>query len=389
MKVRLKRVYIVSFLFSLHIAISAYVNSTYLTTVMPAKYVGLLYSIASFLTLFVFFNSSKILEKLGNRRLNLVFILCNMVGLSGLIASTNPIIVGASFIIFIMTNILVFFCIDIFIEHLSDRNTTGRIRGIYLTISNVAWMLSPLIFGFLITKEGGYKSIYILAFLVMIVMSLVTLFSIRRFEDRKYERMPFSETLKFLNKNNHLRAIIIINFLVQFFFSWMVVYTPIYLTEHIGLSWDQIGIIFTVMLAPFVILSLPIGILIDKYHVKKRVLILIGTIILVISTASITFTDSKSVLLWAVILFLTRVGASAIETTSEIYFFTHVKEEESNILSLFRDMQPLSYLIGPLFGTILLGIIPFKHLFLSLGIIMLLTLYFIKKLKHHHEEYQR
>ena len=75
MKVRLKRVYIVSFLFSLHIAISAYVNSTYLTTVMPAKYVGLLYSIASFLTLFVFFNSSTILEKLGNRRLNLVFIL--------------------------------------------------------------------------------------------------------------------------------------------------------------------------------------------------------------------------------------------------------------------------------------------------------------------------
>ena len=39
----------------------------------------------------------------------------------------------------------------------------------------------------------------------------------------------------------------------------MIIYTPIYLHEHLLLGWDQIGFIFTIMLLPFIILEFPLG----------------------------------------------------------------------------------------------------------------------------------
>jgi len=164
----------------------------------------------------------------------------------------------------------------------------------------------------------------------------------------------------------------------------MVVYTPIYLYKHIGLGWDQIGVIFTIMLAPFIIFGLPIGILIDKYHVKKRTLLYVGIIIMSFSTFLISYITTKNIALWSLVMFMTRMGASITETTSEIYFFTHIGEEDTYLLSVFRDMTPVAYIIAPVISTLIFIILPLKFLFAILGIIILSALYYIPKLRHNH-----
>lgn len=382
---KINRMYILSFFFSLHIALSAYVNSTFLSSIISEKYVGILYTLSSIATLLLLSKSANILKYFGNRRLILILLLVNMLSLVGMITSTNPYIVASSFVVFVSTNTQILFCIDIFIEHFSRNKNIGRTRGLYLTIINLAWMLSPLLAAFLITKEGGYKAIYILAFIAIVIMTLGLIFSVKTFKDKTYNRTPFLETYRYLKTNHHMLAITIIYFILQFFYAWMVVYTPIYLYQHIGLGWGQIGIIFTIMLAPFVLFGLPIGILIDKYHVKKRILLYIGFIIISVSTFLIAGITTKSIILWAIVLFITRVGASIIETTSEIYFFTHIKEEEAYLLSIFRDMNPVAYLIAPILGTVVFIFLPFKFLFIILGIILLSGLYYIPHLKHKNE----
>jgi len=374
--------YFLSFIFTLHIAISAYVNSIFLSKIVSEKYVGILFTLSSLLALLLLLRSSSILKNFGNRRLTLGFLVFNMISLVGLITSKNPYIIALSFIVFSATNTLVLFCIDIFIEHFCIKEEMGKTRGLFLTIINLAWMLSPFITSFLITKEGGYKTIYILAFVMVIIMTIGLVFSVKTFKDKTYKRTPFLETYKFLKTNKHMLAIVIINFLLQFFFAWMVVYTPIYLHDHIGLDWGQMGIIFTIMLAPFVVFGLPIGVLIDKYHVSKRTLLFIGFIVMIIATFLIPSISTKSILIWGVVLFMTRVGASIVETTSEIYFFTHIREEETYLLSVFRDMMPVAYIIAPLISTILFIFLPFKFLFIILSIILLSGLYYIPHLKH-------
>ncbi len=376
--------YVISFLFSLHIAISAYVNSTFLTSIISEKYVGLLYSTAAFIALFALSRSSSILKYFGNRKLILWLLLFNMFALMGMITSINPYIIGLSFIIFSVTNTLVFLSIDIFIERFANAKSMGKTRGLYLTIISLAWMLSPLITSYFITHDGGYKTIYIISFIATIIMTIGLVFSVRTFKDSVYKKTPFLKTFKFLKKNHHMLAITMINFLLQFFYAWMVVYIPIYLFKHLGFSWEQIGVMFTIMLSPFVIFDMPIGILVDKYHIKKSNIIFTGFIIIILSTSLIAITKSHDMVIWAFLLFLSRVGASFVETASDIYLFTHITEEDAYLLGIYRDMGPLAYIISPIIATIVFIYIPFNYLFLVLSFILLAGFYYIPKLRHNH-----
>ncbi len=377
--------YALSFLFTLHISLSAYVNSTFLTKIISEKYVGVLYTTAAIITIIFLSVSTNILKHFGNRKLITGLLFINMISLAFLITSLNPWLTAISFILILITNVLISLCLDVFVEHFGNPETIGRTRGLYLTITNLAWVLSPLVTALLVTEDGGYVAVYVVALVTVIVMTLGLFLSVGDFKDKKYKRTPFLKTYRYLKENKHILAITIINFILQFFFALMVVYTPIYLNKHIGFGWDQIGVIFTVMLIPFVIFGLPTGLLIDKYGIKKRTLLYIGFLIIIGFTASIPFITVKNITLWAMILFMTRVGASIIETTSEIYFFTHVKEEEAYLLGVFRDMTPLSYVIAPLIATFSFVFLPFKFLFIVLSVIMLSGLYYIPQLKHNHE----
>jgi MFS family permease len=377
--------YVLSFLFTLHISLSAYVNSTFLVQFISEKYVGILYTVASLITLVMLSMSARILKQFGNRKLVLWLLLINMVALGFMITSASVVVIVLAFISLLATNALIFLCLDIFIEHFGNPATIGKTRGLYLTILNIAWVLSPLITALLITQEGGYVAIYILGLIATAIMTIGLFFSVKTFHDQTYKRTPFLETYRYLKTNRHMLAITIINFILQFFFAWMVVYTPIYLHQHIGFGWDQIGVMFTVMLVPFVIFGLPIGILIDRYHISKRLLLYIGFVIMSAATIAIPFITIKSLALWSLVLFLTRVGASIIETTSETYFFTHIKEEDAYLLGVFRDMAPVAYIIAPLLATLFFTAFPFKYLFIALGIIVLAGFHYIPRLKHNHE----
>lgn len=377
--------YILSFLFTLHISLSAYVNSTFLTKIISEKYVGLLYTFAAIITLFLLSKSANLLKNFGNRSLVLWLLLINMIALAGLITSSGVMVIAFSFISFLTTNTLISLCLDIFIEHFGDPKTIGRTRGLYLTITNMAWMISPLITSLLINKESGYIAIYVLAFITIAIMTVGLFFSINAFKDKIYIKTPFMDTYKYLKTNHHMLAVTVINFILQFFYAWMVVYTPIYLHQHIGFDWNQIGVIFTVMLAPFVIFGLPTGILIDKYHVKKRTLLFIGFIIMAVSTFLISFISVNNIALWALILFMTRTGASIVETTAEIYFFTHITEEDAYLLGVFRDMTPVAYIVAPVIATLVFMLLPFQYLFIVLAIIVTSGVYYVTRLKHNHE----
>lgn len=379
---KIHKTYILSFLFSLHVALSAYVNSSFLTKIISEKYVGLIFVVSSIISLVFLSQSSSFLKSFGNRKLTLAFIFMNVLGLSGMIFSSNPYIVGTAFVLFNITNTLFFFCIDIFVEHFSDKKSIGRVHGVYLTVYNIAWMISPFITGRLASDGHGYVPVYTFAFITALITMIGFISWVPSFHDASYSKVPFFQAYKFIREKHHLASINLINFILQFFFVWMVIYTPIYLVEHLGFTWENIGIMFTWMLAPFVVIPLTLGMIIDKYKIHKRTAIVVGTIIMSLSTIAITFMDTKSIAFWAFILCMTRVGAAMVETVSEMYFFTHVREEDAHLLSIFRDMSPLSYLVAPLLGTAILLFFPFKYLFIILGLFVLSILYYVPRLKH-------
>lgn len=167
-----------------------------------------------------------------------------------------------------------------------------------------------------------------------------------------------------------MKAIFMVSFLLQFFYAWMVIYTPIYLHENIGFSWEIIGIIFSVMLVPFVLIERPLGWIADRYLGEKELLVA-GFAIMGISTASIAFITDHNAILWGAILFMTRIGAATIEIMSDTYFFKKIDASKIYLMSLYRTVRPVAYIVAPIVASLLFVALDLKSLFVILGILML------------------
>jgi predicted MFS family arabinose efflux permease len=154
----------------------------------------------------------------------------------------------------------------------------------------------------------------------------------------------------------------------------MVIYLPIYLNKHIGFSWFEIGIILFIMLIPYILIEFPAGILADKWLGEKE-LLFAGFIITSVSTASLFFLDTKSIMVWGGVLFVTRVGTALIESMSETYFFKKINAEDASILSIFRMLHSLAFIIGPLSAGLLLLFVGINCLWILLAGIVLLGIW--------------
>ena len=311
----------------------------------------------------------KILTRFGNRATAIFFSFVFFASLIILSFSSSAAMAIIAFIFYFSSFNLLFFSLDIFIEDFSRNPETGGIRGTYLTMINSAWIVAQIISGSVIAKSS-FGGIYLLSALFTILVSVIFIMFLRDFKDPKYKKVPILKTARLFMKNKHISKIYFINFILKFFYAWMIIYTPIYLHQYIGFSWSQIGIIFSIMLLPFIILDFPLGRLSDKIGEKK--MLIIGFSIISLFTMTIPIFHQPLLPLWAGILFLTRIGAATIEVMSETYFFKSVDEEHADTISFFRNTAPLSFVIAPLFAIPVFLFVPsFEHLFFILGAIML------------------
>lgn len=365
-----KSIFSIGFLLAFSMAIPTYVSSSFLSTLASEKLVGLFYTTASLVTIVLLVGIPLVLRKIGNYKTSFLFFILNILSLLALAFCSNPLLVGLTFIIHLILTTLLSFNLDVFLENSSEDESTGYIRGSYLTLVNIAWLISPLVTGFVLTN-GDYWKIFTISAIVSLLVVFLLSQNFRKFQDPIYEKTKFWKTLKIIGKRKNIFRIFFSQLFLRFFYSWMVIYMPIYLHEHIGFDWSIIGIIFTVMLIPFVLMELPLGKLADNKIGEKEILN-IGFIITAVATGTITFITSTNPIVWAFVLFMTRVGASMIEISSESYFFKKIKSDDTNILSVFRMSRPIAYTFGPLLASVLLFFVDFKFLFIILGFIVLI-----------------
>lgn len=375
----LRKVYFTSFIFSFNLALTAYINSSFIGNHLGETHVGIMFSLAALATFIGLQYLPKILTHTGNRKAALMLLSTGIFSLWMLINQNNPLLIGIFFVLYIASNNLMVYSLDIFVEHFSKNTDTGRARGLYLTITNLAWMLSPFVAGTLLTNYG-FPTLYSVVLVLLLIVVFLMTYTLKTFKDSHYVHMSLSQGFQFIKKRPQIARIIAINFFLQFFFSWMIVFTPIYLHTVIGFGFDTIGIIFMIMLAPFVLFQFPLGYLADKKWGEKEMLI-IGFVIMALSTFVFASYRGHAMYIWAAILFMTRVGASTIEVMTETFFFKQIDDNEPEVISLFRTTTPLAFVMAPLIGSFLLESISFPSLYIILGILITIGLTFTFKLK--------
>lgn len=368
-------IYVLAFFISMAYALPLYIQSSYLEQFTSIKYVGLFVTIATSFTLLAIFNFSQFIQKYTNYRVMVAVLIAHIIGTVSLVYSSNQLSVLLFFVIHFVTITLLGINLDVFLEDISDHKNAGRTRTTYLTIVNFAILISPLLMGKIVNTSGQYKTIYFISAIILILAGIILLIFRKNLNDHiKYKRRHIVELVEVFKKNKNLLKIFLVSFILRFFFGIMVFYTPIYLNQYLNFPWTTIGIIFTIMLIPFVVFEIPAGRIADKYIGEKEFMVL-GLVIMSVFTGMIFFISTKSVILWALILFMTRVGASLLEAMHEVYFFKIVKREDVDIINLFRDTHPAGWLMGSIISVVILKFFPIQYIFLFLAITILFALY--------------
>lgn len=362
-----------------HYASVVYINSSTIERYVGPNSTNFLYALGSIISIFLLILAPFLIHKLGSKKAFLVFILLEIVATLSLGFSISPLLVAIFFILHHSGQSAINFFMDINVEQkIQKESETGRTRGALLTVQNVGWVLSPLLIP-LLQNENSLKNIYIASTLVLVPLSLLVIFVFQNFSaNLKTKDFEIYSKIKEVFKTRDTFKILVINFILNFFYSWMVIYLPLFLYKELGIEWQYIGIIFTVMLTPFLLFQFPTGILNDKFIGEKELLI-IGTIIMSATTLILPLSAGKGLIFIALTLFLTRVGASIVEISTESYFFKKVKEKDTTMISLFRMVRPMSFLVAPLIAFPVIASFGYGASFYALGSIVLLALFFIPK----------
>ena len=374
-------IFISVLLLSFHYIFVYFINSTYLSGLLNENAIAYVYAIGSLLNIIMFIYAPYFLRKYGNYKITLTLGIIEFFTLLGIafIPVSLRYVIEILFVIHLSVSLTLFYCMDIFTEVFATTEEMGNIRGMYLTMQNIPPIVTPVIVGIILTKPEYWK-IYLIAALFLIPFFILILSYLKNFKDQEYPVINLSNALKKFYNEKDIFDVFIDHFLLHLFYSVTVIYIPLYLTKTIGFSWEEIGVILSIMLLPFIMFQIPVGRMEDKYHEEKHVLVL-GFSVMAASFMIIPFIHEKSLILWAAVLFVSRIGASIVEVSSESYFFKHISPSNAGFIGFYRMTRALPFFVIPPIVAVTLMFGDISYIFFVVGILMLVGVRYALLLK--------
>lgn len=254
----------------------------------------------------------------------------------------------------------------IIIRDKSSEKQITRNEGLMYTFMNSAWVIGPLIAGY-IAEKYGINTIFILA-AIFIFLSLA-LFRVSDIKDANVKIKTDNNLMKnfkdfFSNKERTL----------AYFLSgggnlwWILVYIfmPLYIIRS---SLDDLWVGYFMFAAaiPLILSEYKFSKLASKYGFKK--MFKIGFAIPLIIAIICFFVSNIYVLMGLVVL--ASFGIAMIEPTTEAYFFKMIKKkDESRFFGPFNTSIDVNQFAGKIIASTVLIFLPFRYVFLVFAFFM-------------------
>ena len=363
---------IVTLLMGFSTALLTYITSTYFKESLQTENISWIYLVSNVILLIFLLNIHRLISTIGKTTL---FHLLNIGKISIfviLILVNNPFVNVFFLMTFIIFDLLAWVTINMILESFSIDKESGKIYGFNFTLFNLGFLIAPIISTQLLSRFG-FQGVFSLAITTTSIIFLIAFFKLNQIDYRYTKKISVKKIFKKVSERKDILNIFFVALSLYFFYSIMTIYTPLYLLDK-GLSWSQIGIIFTIMLIPFVLIQYPAGLLADKKFGEKEI-IFISLIIVAASTIIFCITESTEVMILSLILFCSRVGAALVEILQSSYFYKRVDGTDVELIAFFQTANPIAYILAPAISGILLIFFDMKSVFILSTVISLLTLY--------------
>ena len=251
----------------------------------------------------------------------------------------------------------------------SNSKYLSRNEGLMYTFSNVAWVIGPLLAGFIFVK-GSISLVFIFASLFLLLAFLFFKFSEIYDGNLVRHHSPdiFRNFLIFF-KNHDMRIAYLLGMGVTFWWALIYLYMPLYILQS-NLDKTWIGIFLFLVAIPLIIFEYPAS----KFGGKHgfRLLFKTGYFILFLTPLVIFFINNIFVVFS--LLILASFGIAMIEPTTEAYFFDILKNKKdtNKFYGPYNTAIEAGLITGKLIPAAFLIFLPFKYVFLIFSLSMLI-----------------
>ncbi|MBU4246257.1 MAG: MFS transporter, partial [Nanoarchaeota archaeon] len=249
-------------------------------------------------------------------------------------------------------------------------------EGKYFTVMNLGMFLG-ILNGGIIAKSYSYTTVFSYASLFFLgIYAISGSMGIRDIAIKRKESENSIKNAIIFFSDIKLRKIFVSNLGLYFWSFVAFLYLPIILMS-LGFDFGKIGIIFAIMIVPYIMLEYPIGRLAEKEGSKKYISLGFFAITIASFLIYVNYGAINSMILF---FFLAFMGAAAIEPLNEMELDKHSKK--SNIIenmSVFKTSIRIAHFLGPLSAAAMISLFGMREMFLVLAIIMVGFWWMVRK----------
>jgi MFS family permease len=377
---------IFNFVMSIHYAIILYSGSTYLGNIFGESNIWLIYTTGSLLTVLLNFSVTGILRQFSIYKVTSFILVLAFLNLINLYLNQENLNVLLSFTMYIAFGEFLALLSSIMMEDLSKDSITGGIRGRFISMQSLGYVIAPFIASFII-KDFGISSLFLVSGIFITLSLFIFKFFVRKIPAITIHQKNLRPAFLKILKNKDIRNIIIAQIGLSIFYSVAVLYIPFKIVS-VGIPLTEyLGILLPLALLPFLFVPPWLGHFEDQVKDEKEI-ILLGFVGLIIMLILFAFTTSSLLVVWGLLLFVSRVFASGVETSISSYLFKKIDKTDTAIISIFSSSQTFAYFIfTPIFAS-LLKLTDLKILFLSVSFFLCFVIVLVSKI-HDTKNYEK
>jgi len=261
----------------------------------------------------------------------------------------------------------------------SEERQLSRNEGLLYTFYNIAWVIGPLISGYLLWRFGINLIFNISG--ILIFSSLLIFLSSKIKNSNKKKRLDNNMLKNFIMffKDKQRKISYILSGGVNFWWSLIYLFMPIYIINN-NLPIFYVGYFLFAVAIPLILFEYPASKLAGKVGFKK--MFKIGFFILFLIALLCFFITNIYILL--ILLVFASIGISILEPTTESHFFDILKnkKEELRYYGPYNTTIEFNNFIGRMLSAVLLLFLPFRYIFLFFSLAMFIFFLISFKVKN-------
>ncbi len=247
-------------------------------------------------------------------------------------------------------------------DNSKDKEVSNN-EGIIYTFINLAWVVGPLVAGF-VASELGINWVFLLSALFLSFGLII--FKVSNINDingkKRVDKNILKNFIEFFKNKERVYAYILGGG-VNLWWGLIYLFIPLMIIRsHLGELW--VGYFLFGVAVPLILFQYVFAKLAGKHGFKK--LFITGYLLISILAFACFFISNIYIILS--LLVLASIGMAMLESTTEAYFFDILKKKEKyRFYGPYNTAIDSGNLIGKLSGSLLLIFLPFNFLFLLFG----------------------